>query len=82
MMNKGILVVITAIFLLSCSRKQEQAVSEAEVRATEEALVGANRLLVQRDKEKIREYLEQHHLTLEETSSGLWYVVTDEGRRN
>ncbi len=79
-MNKGILIIIVATFLLSCSRKQEQAVSEAEIRETEEALIGANRLLVQRDKEKILEYIEQHRLNLEETSSGLWYTVTEKGR--
>jgi FKBP-type peptidyl-prolyl cis-trans isomerase len=65
--------------LFSCSRKHEHVISETEVRQTEEALIGANRLLVQKDKEKILEYLEQHQLTLEETSSGLWYAVTKKG---
>ncbi len=82
MMNKGVFAIVVMVFLLSCSRKQEHAISEAEIRETKEALVGANRLLVQKDKEKIREYLEQHQLNLEETSSGLWYVVTDKGTGN
>lgn len=80
MRNKEILFIIAATILLSCSRKQEHTISEAEFRETEEALIGANRLLVQKDKEKINEYLKQHQLDLQETSSGLWYLETEKGR--
>jgi FKBP-type peptidyl-prolyl cis-trans isomerase len=80
MMNKGILLISAVFFLLSCSPKKDPAISASEIRETEEALIGVNRLLVQKDKEKIREYLKQHQLTLEETSSGLWYAVMQKGR--
>ncbi|MFO7368877.1 MAG: FKBP-type peptidyl-prolyl cis-trans isomerase [Bacteroidales bacterium] len=79
MMNKEILLIIAVFFLLSCSRKQEPAISEAEIRETEEALIGVNRLLIQKDKEKILEYMKQHQLTLEETETGLWYAIKQKG---
>lgn len=69
-------------FLLSCSRKQERVISETEIRETEEALISVNRLLIQKDKEKIVEYQKQHQLTLQETSSGLWYAVMYKGSGN
>jgi FKBP-type peptidyl-prolyl cis-trans isomerase FkpA len=73
-----------ALFLIAVcfqchSRHQYVPVSEDEVRKTQEALVGANRLLVQKDKEKIEKYIREHHLALRETESGLWYSISKEG---
>jgi FKBP-type peptidyl-prolyl cis-trans isomerase len=64
---------------MHCSRNRERNVSEQEIRDTEEALVGVNRMLLQIDKKKILEYLEAHHLDLQESESGLWYGITFEG---
>lgn len=79
MMNKEILLIVAVFLFLSCSRKQEPAISEADFRKTEEALIGANRLLIQKDKEKILEYMKRHQLSLTETESGLWYAINHKG---
>jgi FKBP-type peptidyl-prolyl cis-trans isomerase FkpA len=62
-----------------CSRNREGNVSELEIRETKEALVGANRLLVQKDKEKIMAYMQHNNLSLKETTSGLWYAIIKQG---
>jgi FKBP-type peptidyl-prolyl cis-trans isomerase FkpA len=68
-----------ALFFQCRSRIQYAPVSEDEVRKTQEALVGANRLLVQKDKEKIENYIREHHLALNETQAGLWYAISKAG---
>jgi FKBP-type peptidyl-prolyl cis-trans isomerase FkpA len=70
---------IMLILFAHCSRKQERNVTEAEIHKTQEALIGANRLLVQKDREKITDYLKHHNLTLHESASGLWYGIIRQG---
>jgi FKBP-type peptidyl-prolyl cis-trans isomerase len=50
-----------------------------EYRRTREALVGANRLLVKKDNEKIRAFVQRNNWNMHQTSSGLWYMVIHEG---
>lgn len=58
-----------------CSRKTGKEISPEEVRKTEEALVGANRILVKKDREKILAYVRRNNLTMKETQTGLWYGI-------
>jgi FKBP-type peptidyl-prolyl cis-trans isomerase len=51
-----------------------------EIRDTEEALVNVNRMLVQKDRVKILEYINKHDLTMKELESGLWYQIIQEGQ--
>jgi FKBP-type peptidyl-prolyl cis-trans isomerase len=67
------------ILFLSCSRNHKPVVTENEIRTTEEALIGANRMLVKKDREKILNYIQQNKLELKETSSGLWYGIMQQG---
>ncbi len=53
-----------------CKRKQEYTVSEKEYAETEKALVGANRLLLKKDKERILAYISQHKLDMKESETG------------
>jgi FKBP-type peptidyl-prolyl cis-trans isomerase FkpA len=62
-----------------CSHNRKGTLTELEIRETQEALVGANRLLVQKDKEKIVSFIRQNNLALKETASGLWYGITRQG---
>jgi FKBP-type peptidyl-prolyl cis-trans isomerase FkpA len=71
--------IILTLFL-NCSGRKRPVVSEQEIRETQEALVGVNRLMVQRDREEITGYLEQHKLNLQESKSGLWYGITSKGQ--
>jgi FKBP-type peptidyl-prolyl cis-trans isomerase FkpA len=68
------------IFLIcGCKRHQEYTYSEKEYRQTERALVGANRLLLKKDKEKIMAYISQHKLDMKESETGLWYRIDKRG---
>jgi FKBP-type peptidyl-prolyl cis-trans isomerase FkpA len=70
---------IAVLTVMICCRGNEPSVTEKEIRDTEEALVGANRMLVQKDRKRITEYIKQRNLTLKESESGLWYGITQNG---
>ncbi|HLO57180.1 MAG TPA: FKBP-type peptidyl-prolyl cis-trans isomerase [Bacteroidales bacterium] len=77
---------INVLFLLtvalvtgSCSRQPERQITEKEVRETQNAMVEVNRMLVQKDKQKITDYMRQHNLSLQESETGLWYGITKKG---
>ena len=76
---KGIYLVASLMFFQFCSENRERKVSEAELRETEKALVGANRILVKKDREKIMAYIRRNNLTMKETPTGLWYGIERHG---
>ena len=67
------------LLLFTGCRKVEKPVTEEEYRRTREALVGANRLLVKKDNEKIRAFVRRNNWNMQQTPSGLWYMVIREG---
>jgi FKBP-type peptidyl-prolyl cis-trans isomerase FkpA len=77
--NISILFSILILVFSFCSGKQENYNVEKDVRETEKALVEVNRLMVQKDKEKILEYIRLHHLDMKETHTGLWYEIYGKG---
>jgi len=82
-MKHKILFVICLFFLFcTCTRQKENTYSAKEYAETEEALVGANRLLLKRDKEKIMAYNELHKLDMKESETGLWYKIEKRGHGN
>jgi FKBP-type peptidyl-prolyl cis-trans isomerase FkpA len=62
-----------------CKRHQEYTYSEKEYAETERALVGANRLILKKDKENIMAYIKQHKLDMKESETGLWYRIEKRG---
>jgi len=79
MRSNGIYLVAFLLFFQFCSGNREKQISETKVRETEEALVGANRILVKKDREKIMAYVRRHNLTMKETPTGLWYGIERHG---
>jgi FKBP-type peptidyl-prolyl cis-trans isomerase FkpA len=75
------LCIFLVLFALTvgCSGKKERPLTEKEIHETEEALIGANRMMVQKDKIKIEEYIRQNKLLLTESASGLWYGIVKKG---
>jgi len=63
----------------SCRRHQEYNYSEKDYAETERALIGANRLLLKKDKENIIAYIKQHKLDMKESETGLWYRIDKNG---
>ncbi len=76
--NLIVFLIICCALVQGCAKKHEQ-VSEQQVRQTEEAMVGANRIMLQKDKEKIITYVRDHHLDMKESQSGLWYMIEKAG---
>ncbi len=70
---------IIAGILVNCSRDRQNNMSEEEYENTKRALVGANRILVKKDRERIKSYIERRGWDMQETQTGLWYQIYDHG---
>jgi len=81
-MRNKFLLVILCMFLAccGCKRKPDRVDPEKEYRATREALVGVNRMMVKKDHERIKAYAIQNNLPLNESLTGLWYMVDGKGK--
>jgi FKBP-type peptidyl-prolyl cis-trans isomerase FkpA len=73
-----VLLILVPVFLM-CSRNTEKNLTNEQIRETEEALIGANRMLLQKDKDRIKEYMAEHDLSLRETETGLWFEIIKNG---
>ena len=62
-------------FLILCTNKREPEITEQDIKETKEALIGVNRMMVQKDKCRIMEYSDSLRLDLKETESGLWFRI-------
>ena len=67
------------VILCNCGRESQKGMTEAEYESTREALVGANRILVQKDYERIKSFAERKGWVMNETPSGLWYQIYEHG---
>lgn len=72
------LVIITGI-IFNCGRDKQNNISEAEYENTKRALVGANRILVKKDRERIKSFVERKEWDMQETQTGLWYQIYEHG---
>lgn len=78
MKYKGTLIIFVFSLLMAC-RNENPRMSEDEIRKTEEALIGANRIMVHNDKVKIQDYSNRNNLNLVESETGLWYGIIRQG---
>jgi FKBP-type peptidyl-prolyl cis-trans isomerase FkpA len=70
---------LVLLLLVSGCRREEKQLTNEEYRRTKEALVGANRLLVKKDNEKIRAFVRRNNWNMQQTATGLWYMIIREG---
>jgi len=63
---------------ISCRRGAESAKSQPGPGQNE--LAALNKYLVQKDRERIENYIERRNLKMAENPSGLWYQIKTEGR--
>jgi FKBP-type peptidyl-prolyl cis-trans isomerase len=68
--------------ITGCSRDNKRKNQENEYRETEKALVGANRILVKKDRERILSYIRRKGLEMSESPSGLWYSIQRSGSKD
>jgi FKBP-type peptidyl-prolyl cis-trans isomerase FkpA len=73
-MVKRSAIFILMLWLLSCNGNRQTPTQES--RQMNRDMVDVNRYLVQKDNERIQNYIERKGLVMEQTLSGLWYSIT------
>jgi FKBP-type peptidyl-prolyl cis-trans isomerase FkpA len=73
----NIVILVTLFSLLSC--RQKQANNAISSRPGKNEMADLNRYLVQKDRERIKNYIERKNLKMSESSTGLWYQIIKEG---
>lgn len=71
-------VLLFAFTCVSCADAGETR-RESDTKEAGESLIKANRYLVKQEKEEIENYIHRHGLEMQETGSGLHYVILEEG---
>jgi FKBP-type peptidyl-prolyl cis-trans isomerase len=64
--------------LLSCNNNSEKSVNSRKPGKNE--IEELNSYFIQKDRERIQNYIERKNLKMKESSSGLWYLILTEGR--
>ncbi|MCU0362202.1 MAG: FKBP-type peptidyl-prolyl cis-trans isomerase [Bacteroidales bacterium] len=67
------------LFLLAVSCRNTPEESKPEFRRSREEMADINRHLVEKDRERIINYIERNNLKMQESPTGLWYSVTVSG---
>ena len=62
---------------ISCNNKSEKPVTDP--RPGKDEIADLNRYLVQKDKERIQNYINRKNLRMTESPTGLWYQINKEG---
>ena len=74
---KNIVILSLIISLVSC---REKATNRSfNPRPGKDEMVDLNRYLVQKDRERIKNYIERKSLNMYESPTGLWYQIKNEG---
>jgi FKBP-type peptidyl-prolyl cis-trans isomerase FkpA len=77
MVIRYIAILFVAISLFSCmERKSDNSRSQ---RPGKSEMADLNRYLVQKDRERIKNYIERKNLNMSESPTGLWYQIIKEG---
>ena len=76
----GVLFLILALFLLSCNNPGKDNVKVRK--PGKEELADLNTYMVQKDRERIENYIERRDLKMTESPTGLWYQIKSEGTGN
>lgn len=74
---KNIVILSLIVILVSCREKVTSNTSNS--RPDKNEMADINRYLVQKDKERIKNYLEQKNLKMDESPTGLWYQIKNAG---
>lgn len=75
---KYLVVIFLFTVLISCKNNTEKTVSDS--RPGKNEMADLNRYLVQKDKERIQNYIERKKLKMTESPTGLWFQIIKEGQ--
>lgn len=74
------ILLVFAFFICSCNNEKKETEKQNESKASSaESLVKANRYLVKNENEEIENYIRRHQWKMEETGSGLRYMIYKNG---
>ncbi|OFY68517.1 MAG: hypothetical protein A2V64_02165 [Bacteroidetes bacterium RBG_13_43_22] len=76
-MARDLLILILLSGLISCNPGQEK--SDSTPRPGKKEMAELNKYLVQKDRERILNYIERKGLEMNESPAGLWYSIKSEG---
>ncbi|MBN2613220.1 MAG: FKBP-type peptidyl-prolyl cis-trans isomerase [Bacteroidales bacterium] len=77
-LNKMMLILITLVIGFACRQNQERANKDGQP-VTDDDLIRANRVLVKKDAAKIDAFVKRHNWDMQQTETGLWYMVYEKG---
>ena len=81
MKNYGIINLIMISLLLFAACKSEPADNTGKnLKENQDKLVEINRILVEKDAQKIASFTERHGWNMTETQTGLWYMIYHSGQ--
>jgi len=72
-----LLIMLIVFSFLSCRNKHDQ--NNSASRPGKSEMADLNRYLVQKDRERIKNYIERKSLNMSESATGLWYQIIKEG---
>jgi len=73
----AVCVVIISVFSFACRSGNEN--KKLVYKPDRNEMADMNNFLVQKDRERIQSYIERKGITMQETSTGLWYCILEEG---
>jgi FKBP-type peptidyl-prolyl cis-trans isomerase len=68
---------VVTVALSSCNNERKPVSPDKKPGKNE--MAGMNSYLVQKDRERIQNYIERKNLNMTESPTGLWYMIIDEG---
>jgi FKBP-type peptidyl-prolyl cis-trans isomerase FkpA len=77
MVIRNIVILFLLVSLISCREKPGNTINNSKPGKNE--MVDLNKYLIQKDKERIKNYIERKNLKMNESSTGLWYQIMKEG---
>jgi FKBP-type peptidyl-prolyl cis-trans isomerase FkpA len=78
MLRISYLSLISIIFLLLGCQNSDRNASSVK-RPGKDEMADLNRYFIQKDKERIQNYIERKKLVMKESPTGLWYQILEEG---
>ena len=70
-------IILIYFCFFSCTGSNEQ--STRQVRPGKDEMADLNRYLVQKDRERIQNYIERKNLNMNESPTGMWYHIEKQG---
>ena len=72
--------ILVFFFFFSCSSYKKKKPVQTHRQVSEETLIRTNQYLVQKDEERIRQYIKRHGWHMKRTGTGLWYEIYHTGK--